>query len=68
MLKIANAKVDVTPDDRGWIFFSRPSDPQPARDPLFARLFLQMEISGEHTPEGFISQLRKCFRKNAPRR
>ena len=40
MLKIANAKVDVTPDDRGWIFFSRPSDPQPARDPLFARLFL----------------------------
>ena len=40
MLKIAFDRVDITPDDNGWIGFAAPGNPQPERDPLYGRLFL----------------------------
>ena len=40
MLKIAFDCIDVTPENNGLIGFTAPENPQPARDNLFARLFL----------------------------
>ncbi|MBE6368549.1 MAG: hypothetical protein E7056_00115 [Lentisphaerae bacterium] len=40
MLKIACAKVDITPDASGWIGFIAAPAKLPPRDPLFGRLFL----------------------------
>ena len=40
MLKIAFDTIDVTPENNGLIGFTAPENPQPARDSLFARLFL----------------------------
>lgn len=46
MLKIAFDCIDVTPDENGWIGFAAPANPQPPRDPLFARLFLLRDDKG----------------------
>ena len=45
MLSIAFDRVDVTPADNGLIGFTTPENPLPARDPLFARLFLLQDDS-----------------------
>lgn len=40
MLELASCVLDVTPPDGNAIGFVMPEKPAPARDPLFARLYL----------------------------